>query len=117
MDGKKGMLTTPNDSFSCKTDLSFGNIRGYSTTGSNKFYMLIVDNPNLGYQATPIMECNIDKVVYNTYYRCPAENITFYLTSYGDIGGYIVGSYSGSLVDTMTQKTVNISGDFKVKRN
>ena len=110
--GIKGQVSSPTDSLSMSTISNkttfFGNTVGSSVTAN---YRLVFPGTTVGtYQ---LSECLI--YISGHYFVSTPTPITINVSSFGGVGSYVTGTYSGEIKDSTSGKTYAASGEFKIK--
>ena len=114
INGKKGYLASPNDSLWVTTSFGptilFGNTP-YTAAQNIGFYAQVNSKAAGTFPASQM-------VIYsaNKYYVSTSNAPQINIATFGAVGDYITGSYTGTLKDSTSTATYPISGVFKVKR-
>ena len=110
--GIKGQVSSPTDSLAMTTISNkttfFGNTVGSSVTANYRMSF-----PGTAVGSYQLSECLI--YVSGHYFVSTPTPITINISSYGGVGSYVTGSYSGEIKDSTSGKTYAATGEFKIK--
>ncbi len=106
-----------------QSSLNFNNtftISGSATVGDTSFFIMELPMGGLGTQNPQYTNATFEDIANNSYYSgscqgCPDLDVT--ITSYGDIGAFVEGNFSGTIPSNAPSGTSNLSGTFRVIRN
>ncbi len=106
----KGSMTSPNDSIGSARYATDTHIIGQSTTNQNAFYIIFSGNRDAGMYNANFADLYINQKTYTN----SSDPLLVTITKYGNVGDYIIGSYSGKIKDTSTN-LYPINGNFKLR--
>lgn len=112
VNGQSGELTTPTDSLdfdrSGNTTSIYGQTKPLPT---NNFYISFDGAQTTGtYSST---QCEI--IINGNDYGQVSSPVSINVTGYGAAGGYITGTYSGTIVKSSNNTSYNVTGEFRIK--
>jgi len=114
INGTKGYLAGPTDSLWISTSngptVFFGNTP-YTATVNGGFYVAVNATATGSF---PMSYISI--YTNNKYYVSTSTSPQMNITTFDGVGGYVSGSYTGTIKDSASTATYPISGTFKVKR-
>jgi hypothetical protein len=114
INGNKGYLAAPTDSLWLTTSYGptvlFGNT-AYNAAANGGFFASVNATASGTFPINYIAIYTNDKY-YVTTSTAPQMNIA----TFGAVGQYVTGSYSGTVKDSTSTATFPISGNFKIKR-
>jgi hypothetical protein len=112
LNGVNGQMTSPKDSLAA---IYGGNnilLSGYSTTTIGNQVSMAANGP-----AAPgtYTVGSLDFVINNKSYDLTSTPLTMTITKFGDVDGYVEGSYNGTVKDA-SNVTYTYTGQFRLKR-
>lgn len=110
LNGSKGALLSPSDSLAAAHFAPHTEMAGESTSKQEGVTIVFGSDGTTG----TFTAVYADFTIGNKHYWAP-NTLQVKVTRYGNVGDYLVGSYSGSLPDS-TSKLLPISGNFRIKR-
>lgn len=109
-----------------------GNIQGYLASPSDTLWITSSFGPTVIFGSTPdnssIVYANFNGITAGTfpsyvniftgnkYYVSGNSPVQLSINGFGNTGGYVTGSYSGTLKDSTGTGTFSATGSFKLKR-
>ena len=112
INGIDGSVSTPKDSLGMSSLNNLTKFQGFTKTSTltANYRMSFLGNTAGDY---PANECII--YISGRYFVNTPSPINVKITSFGGIGSFVTGTYSGSIKDSTTGKTYTASGQFKIK--
>jgi len=112
INGIDGNVSTPKDSLGMSTLNNFTKFQGFTKTSTlTANYRMSFFGNNVGdFLAN---ECVI--YISGRYFVSTPSPINIKISSFGGIGSFVTGTYSGSIKDSTSGKIYTASGQFKIK--
>lgn len=112
INGVDGHVSTPQDSLGMSMVNNITKFHGFTKTSTlTGNYRMSFPGTSAGdYQAN---ECVI--YVSGRYFVNTSSPINIKISSYGGLGSFVTGTYSGAIKDSTSGKVYNASGQFKIK--
>jgi hypothetical protein len=112
INGVDGHVSTPQDSLGMSTSNNQTKFQGFTKTSTlTANYRMSFPGSTAGdFQAN---ECVI--YVSGRYFVSTPSPINIKISSFGGLGSFVTGTYSGSIKDSTSGKTYTASGQFKIK--
>ena len=107
-----GSLQVPTDSLDYYFSNNSTSVYGMTRPTMSTYFQLSFDGPqqNGNYAAS-----NFVVMSGGRHYYSSASPISVNVTTYGGVGQYMIGNYTGTVKDSTTSNTVPVSGTFRIK--
>lgn len=110
--------------------------QGYIATPSDSLYLSVLNGSTVLYGGTPFSSSvqsffyasfngtstgsfpinSLDITTGGKEYVTSSNPVQVTINSFGNVGQYVMGSYSGTVKDSTANTTIPISGEFRIKR-
>jgi hypothetical protein len=112
LNGVNGQMTSPNDSLAAIYAGSTILLSGYSTTTIGNQVSMAASGASTPGTYTV---ASLDFIVNHKSYDLTGTPLTFTITKFGDVDGFVEGSYNGSVQDA-SSINYTFTGQFRLKR-
>jgi hypothetical protein len=112
INGVDGSVSTPKDSLGMTTSNNFTKFQGFTKTSTltANYRMSFAGSAVGDFQAN---ECVI--YVSGRYFVITPSPINIKISTFGGLGSFVTGTYSGPIKDSTSGKVYNANGQFKIK--